>query len=253
MKREFGRFLYREAVYRINSEVFTTAAEFIPILWSELETHIAAHPGFRDSLVPLDAPACCNGIAAQMYLAARLCGVGPMAGVAGTFSEAIAGHCLKTMQAGSSRKHEVIVENGGDIFLVLEKPLVLGVFAGHAALDGTIGLCINPEDTPLAVCSSSGTMGHSLSFGKCDLATVFASDGALADCAATAAANMVQTEADIETAVNKICAVPGVRAVMIIKNGKTGLGGKVPELVRVDPDDVKMNLTVHPGHRGSIQ
>ena len=76
-------------------------------------------------------------------------------------------------------------------------------------------------------------MGHSLSFGQCDLATVIARDAALADAAATQAANLVKTVADMEPALNKMVSIDGVSGVLIVKNGHVGLAGKPPPLVKM--------------------
>jgi ApbE superfamily uncharacterized protein (UPF0280 family) len=118
----------------------------------------------------------------------------------------------------------------------LASPLVMGLYAGDSPLSGKLAFRIDPDRTPLGVCSSSGTMGHSLSLGRCDLATVFSVDTALADAAATLAANLVRTEADIQSALDRVGAIPGILGVLIIKGDKLGMTGGLPPLVKLqDP------------------
>jgi len=128
---------------------------------------------------------------------------------------------------------EAIVENGGDIYLLLDETAVtVGLYAGAGALGGRVAMSVKPGDTPLALCSSSGKMGHSYSMGACDLATVAACDAALADAAATRAANGVRDVDDIDRAVNEIMVIQGVQGVLIVKDDRVGMAGKLPELVR---------------------
>lgn len=241
MDRSFRRYIYKQAVYNINTAAFDKVSSGIPKLWEILENHISEFPEFGTSLKALAAPAKCHDFIMNMYKAAASAGVGPMAAVAGTFS-------FESSRPFLSEADEIIVENGGDIFLKLSTPIVLGIYAGDSPLSGKLGMEILPEDTPLAVCSSSGKMGHSLSLGNCDLATVISENAALADCAATKAANLVKTEEDLEPAAEEIISIPGIRAVMLIKNDKTALAGKIPRIVRVDEDNIEGKITIHPGH-----
>ncbi len=87
-------------------------------------------------------------------------------------------------------RSEAIVENGGDIWIASPSAVTVGLYAGEHPLSGRLALRIPPERLPVSVCSSSGRFGHSLSFGDCDLATVVARDGALADAAATLAGEL---------------------------------------------------------------
>ncbi|MFH2115751.1 MAG: UPF0280 family protein, partial [Spirochaetota bacterium] len=141
---------------------------------------------------------------------------------------------------------ESIVENGGDIFLMLESPLLMGLYAGASSLSGRLAFRIEPGRTPLGVCSSSGTMGHSLSLGSCDLATVFSEDSALADAAATLAANLVSTEADIQPALDRVGSIPGILGVLIIKGDKLGMTGELPPLIKHDDPRFTDKITKDP-------
>jgi ApbE superfamily uncharacterized protein (UPF0280 family) len=106
--------------------------------------------------------------------------------------------------------------------------------AGDAAIGGRLAFRIEPRETPLSICSSSATMGHSLSLGRCDLATVVAADAALADAAATFAGNQVKRRSDIERALDRTQRIEGVQGVLIAMGDRVGLAGRLPRLLRAD-------------------
>ncbi len=194
-----------------------------------LEGYIARHPDFLTALAPLPLLPGAPAIAQRMAEAADTVGVGPMAAVAGAMAEAAARAALA---AGAA---EAIVENGGDLFLASAAPVLVALYTGPTAvqpLAGRLALRVDPALMPLSICSSSGLMGHSLSFGRCDLATVAARDGALADAAATRAGNLVSREADIEAALDAIMSIRGISGVLIVKGSRVGLAGDLPQLVR---------------------
>lgn len=162
-----------------------------------------------------------------MAYAADCVGVGPMAAVAGTMAQLAA-------QAGiDAGADEVIVENGGDIYLQTTESAIIGLYPGAGELAGQLAFSLKAEDTPISICSSSGKMGHSTSLGKCDLATVVSKDAALADAAATQAANLVQSGEDVEPALNRIVAIDGIQGVLIVKDEHIGMAGKLPPLVKI--------------------
>ena len=134
---------------------------------------------------------------------------------------------------------EAIVENGGDTWIASRAGITVGLYAGEHPLSGRLALRIEPDRLPLSVCSSSGRFGHSLSFGDCDLATVVARSGALADAAATLAANCVRTVDDVEPTLERVAAIPGILGVLIVKDDRVGVAGDLPPLVKCeDPDFV---------------
>lgn len=208
--------LYIRAATNLEAE----ALQSVIMHRTPLEGYITNHPIFLHSLEPCpvgdDAPA----IVRDMAQAAEKVGVGPMAAVAGAMAEAVGKDLLACTP-------EVIVENGGDIFLRLLKPRLVGVYAGESPLTGRIALEINPEDTPLGVCTSSGTVGHSLSFGVADAAIVIARWTTLADAAATAIGNIVKSPDDINTAVERAKVIDGLTGVVVIKDDRMGVWGKV--------------------------
>ena len=127
---------------------------------------------------------------------------------------------------------EVIVENGGDIYLKTIGPVTVGLHTGTSEIGDRLAFSLQADETPIAVCSSSGKMGHSMSRGQCDLATVVAKDAALADAAATAAANRMRTPDDVNPAVEFVAGIEGIDGTLIVKDDRIGLAGHLPALVR---------------------
>lgn len=185
-----------------------------------IEKYIASHPDFLTSLEPLDVGAEAPRIVRDMAEAARRAGVGPMAAVAGAIAEFVGEELLEFSP-------EVIVENGGDIYLKSQRPRTIGIFAGDSPLTGKLGVELNPEDTPLGICTSSGTVGHSLSFGRADAVVVLADSATLADAAATAIGNRVSEVTDIEKGIEFARGIGQLRGVVIIKDDKLGVWGGV--------------------------
>jgi len=226
-KRTYRTFTYREAVFRICCEKFDAVTAEIVRQRRILEEYIGRHSDFRRFLEPLEMLAGAPDVAQGMARAAKLVGVGPMAAVAGAMAQCAG---MAALDAGA---REVIVDNGGDIYIRAVEPVIIGLRTGTADLADRLAFSLKKEDTPISICSSSGQMGHSMSLGQCDLATVVAKDTALADAAATQAANLVRTVDDIDPALENISAIEGVDGVMIIKGGRVGLAGKLPPLVKI--------------------
>jgi ApbE superfamily uncharacterized protein (UPF0280 family) len=226
-KRTYRTFTCREAVFRICCGKFDVVTAEIVRQRHILEDYIAHHPEFRRSLEPLDLLEDAPEVAQSMARAAKLVGVGPMAAVAGAMAQ-FAGRA-----ALDDGAREVVVDNGGDIYIRVVEPVVIGLKTGSADLGEKLAFSLKPEDTPISICSSSGKMGHSMSLGECDLATVVAKDAALADAAATKAANLVKTVGDIDPTLENISAVEGIDGVMIVKGERVGLAGKLPPLVKI--------------------
>ena len=208
------------------SEMRTAALRKIRKLRAELEAWELGHAGFFESFDPVpevsnaeDAPESVR----IMIAATSAAGVGPMASVAGAFARLV-GEQLKR----DFGPHELVVENGGDLWMSFECPLDIAVFAGRSPLSGRIGIRLPSRLSPCGVCTSSGTVGPSLSFGKADAAMVLCGDAALADAWATAAGNMVATARDIERALATTAGAPGVLSVIIVKDDQMGIQGILP-------------------------
>ena len=226
-KRTYRTFTHKEAVFLICCNRFDAVTEEIVRQRRILDDYINCHPAFRDSFKPIELLDSAPEVAQRMARAAHLVGVGPMAAVAGAMAQCAA---EAGMKAGA---REVIVENGGDIYIKAAEPVIIALNAGTAKLSNRLGFSLQPSDTPISICSSSGQMGHSTSLGTCDLATVVAKDAALADAAATQAANLVNSEDDVNSALERIAAIEGVGGVVMVKNDRVGLAGKLPPLVKI--------------------
>jgi hypothetical protein len=194
---------------------------------NQLENYIRNQPGFLTSLTPLPADPLAPALVKAMLGGAAAAGVGPMAAVAGALAE-FTGQAL--LAAGVE---EVMVENGGDIFLKRNKDCLLSIFAGTSPLSNKVGISIPRERMPLGICTSSGTIGHSLSLGKADAVTVLAPSAALADAVATRLGNEVKGEADIERALALARTIPGLLGTVIIRGGQLGAWGEF-ELVGLE-------------------
>jgi hypothetical protein len=158
-----------------------------------------------------------------MIRAGNAAGVGPMAAVAGAVAEGV-GRCLL------EHSRQVVVENGGDIFLKTGRPAVVGLFAGHSPLSMKIGIRLAETGDGIGVCTSSGTVGHSLSTGRADAVCVVAHSCALADAAATAIANRIHAPDGIEPAVSFGRSIAGVLGIVAVCGREMGAWGQV-ELV----------------------
>ena len=187
---------------------------------AQLERYIEQNPGFQTSLKPLPLPETAPRIVKEMIEAGQKANVGPMAAVAGAIAEFVGTELLEFSP-------EIIVENGGDIFIKASSKKVVGIYAGESPLSGKIGVEIPPQETPLGVCTSSGTVGHSLSFGRADAVVTIARSAALADAAATAVCNLVQKPADINTAIEKGRNISGLKGIVIIIGGDIAVWGSI--------------------------
>ena len=185
-----------------------------------LEKYIEEHPAFLHALSPCELKPGAPSIAVEMADAARLAGVGPMAAVAGAFAQYVG-------RALSRRTKDVIVENGGDIYLRSTRQRRVGIFAGKSPLSNRLALEIRPEHTPLAICTSSGTVGPSLSFGKADAAVILSPSAPLADAVATAAGNMVLELEDVQKAAEFALSIKGVTGAVIIKDDRLAACGEL--------------------------
>ena len=194
---------------------------------SQLEGYIARHPEFATALTPLPLDPTAPAIVKSMLVAGIAAEVGPMAAVAGAMAEYVG---LDLLAAGAG---EVVVENGGDIYFCRNQESVVGIFAGVSPLSNRVGLKIAASLMPLGICTSSGTVGHSLSLGEADAVTVLAKDTALADAVATLVGNAVQPGQSLEPALAKGPTVPGVLGVVIIRGEELGAWGEVELVPRV--------------------
>lgn len=193
-----------------------------------IEGYITKHPIFLKSLTPLPSDLFAPKVVQQMLEASLACGVGPMAAVAGAVAEFVGKRCVE------KTGEEVIVENGGDIFAYLKNEAIFAIWAGKSQFSQQIGIKLAPKETgqTFGVCTSSGTVGHSLSFGKADAVTIVADTAYLADAAATATANLVKTKAHVQAALEFMQTLEGVKAGVVVCDKTIGAWGDV-ELIRL--------------------
>ncbi|MHB8055513.1 MAG: UPF0280 family protein [Candidatus Aminicenantales bacterium] len=228
-------------VIRIRETIATVIAEepYFPVVEAEikkqrksLEDYIRRDPEFRTTLEPHFVPPDAPPIVRRMAEAAAKAGVGPMAAVAG----AVAEFALRAMaEAGATHG---LVDNGGDIALLLERPVTVGIFTGPSSVKD-IALRIEPRPGIFGICTSSGTVGHSLSFGKADAATAVSADVCLADAVATALGNAVKDEDEtrLEETLAVLGGIEGVEGLLAVIGDTLAVWGDLPPLVRtrVDP------------------
>jgi uncharacterized protein len=203
------------------------ALQLVLQLRNQLEAYIAGHPEFLTSLRPLPMDPLAPSVAKAMAAGAAAAGVGPMAAVAGAIAEFV-GRGLLAAGIG-----EIMVENGGDIFLKRDRECLISVFAGASPLSHKVGIQIPRQQLPLGICTSSGTVGHSFSFGQADAVTVLAASVPLADAAATRLGNEIKMEGDIEGALALARTIPGVLGVLVVKGRHLGAWGDL-HLISLD-------------------
>ncbi|WP_456468561.1 UPF0280 family protein [Archaeoglobus sp.] len=217
------KFRYKETIVTILSdseEYFKVAVEAILEARSEIEEYIMLHPEFLTSYEPID----CSGgeIVSRMCRAAEIANVGPMAAVAGT----IAGYAVERMIEKGAET--AIVDNGGDIAIHSSKDVLVGIYPSEFAFK------VPPVDF-IAICTSSGKIGHSVSFGYADAATVISRDASIADALATALGNEVRDfgREELERTVSDFYSrfSEYVEGAVVIKDDFVAVAGRTPKIV----------------------
>lgn len=210
------------------SNLFVLASRKLPkqteeaLVWcrKDIEQYIYRNPIFRTTFKPFPLEEGMSPIVRTMAEAGREAGVGPMATVAGAIAEFVGKELLNYCD-------QVIVENGGDIFMKVKRRRIVGIYAGDSPLSKRIALQIEPQDTPLGICCSAGTFGHSQSLGTADAVIILSPFTALADAVATAVGNLVRDEASIQKGLEFVRKIPFVRGGVIVKEKKMGAWGRL--------------------------
>jgi uncharacterized protein len=220
------RYKYTDLFITSDRDILKELEEPVVSFYSEIEEIILNDRAFTNSLVPVKERDYYPGSIKRMCRAAYKFRVGPMAAVAGAvcdrIAEKISGSCGFLM-----------IENGGDVFIKSSTPVKIGLFSSKSSFSGRLNIVIDAKQTPCGICSSSGTMGHSLSLGRSDLVTVMAGSATMADAAATAVANSILENTDIEKSISIYKKYKEVKGIIIIKDGRIGIWGKL-QLVRSD-------------------
>ena len=210
------------------SNLFVLASRKLPkqteeaLVWcrKDIEQYIYRNPVFRTTFKPFPLEEGMPPIVRTMAEAGREAGVGPMATVAGAIAEFVGKELLNYCD-------QVIVENGGDIFMKVKRRRIVGIYAGDSPLSKRIALQIEPQDTPLGICCSAGTFGHSQSLGTADAVIILSPFTALADAVATAVGNLVKDEASIQKGLEFVRKIPFIRGGVIVKEKKMGAWGRL--------------------------
>lgn len=205
------------------------AKEAIKQRRKELERFVRWHPYFLVTLESyrIEERDKIPAIVIRMIESAGKFGIGPMSAVAGTLAE----FAVEAMRdAGATH---AMVDNGGDVALISNREVLVGIYAGESPFSNRIALKINPSSSLLGICTSSGTVGHSISFGTADAATVISNSASLSDAAATALCNSVTDARSIPKAFHSIKHAEGIAGALIIYKDKLATWGKIPEIARL--------------------
>ena len=182
-----------------------------------MDAYLLMDPAYKAALTPYDAGLEAPDILKEMSRTSHKTGIGPMSAVAGAVAKRVA-EFLGTK--------EVIVENGGDIYAKSSSDMDISVFAGQSPLSEKIGLHIPAADFPLGICTSSGTVGPSLSLGRADAVMIVCKDVLLADSYATAMANRIKTVSDLQTVIDRISNIPDILGAIAVKDDRMAITGR---------------------------
>ena len=198
---------------------------------NELDEYVGNHPEFLYSLTPIrvdEAPL----VVRLMADSAEKANVGPMAAVAGVLAD------LAVKEMTIIGGHVAVVENGGEVSAICDIPINVALAAGDSPLSRTFGFRL--KDFPIGVATSSGLYSHALSFGEAEAVTVFSTNAGLADAAATAVGNRMQGKncrRAIQRGIKEALSIEGVEGVLIIYKGTVGTGGRIPQLIKINPTE----------------
>jgi uncharacterized protein len=192
---------------------------------NQLEEYIRLKSAFLESLGPVGQDPLAPLIVREMIAASSLLGIGPMACVAGAVAEFVGNDIFPFSD-------EYVIENGGHISLLTKRERTVLVYAKDSPFSGKIGIRIKPDDTPYGVCTSSGTVGPSLSFGRADAVCIVGKSALFADGLATRVGNAVKRKEDIPRAIDEGKGFPGVIGVLIVIGDAIGMWGDL-EIVKI--------------------
>ena len=201
--------------YRASMEADTYA--MLVDLRRQMDAYLLMDPQYKTALTPYDAGLEAPNILKEMSRGSHKTGIGPMSAVAGAVAKKVA-EFLGTK--------EVIVENGGDIYAQAASDMDISVFAGQSPLSEKIGLHIPAAEFPLGICTSSGTVGPSLSLGRADAVMIVCKDVLLADSYATAMANRIKTVNDLQSVIDRISDIPEILGAIAVKDDRMAITGR---------------------------
>lgn len=205
-------------------------ADYVREARSSIEDKIRSDPFFGITYDPYSPSDNDDTLIRHMCSASVSADVGPMASVAG----AVALHVIERLKDQGCT--HAVIDNGGDIALMCDHEIIIRVYSGNDITED-IGMIIPKTDGILGICSSSGKIGHSVSFGNSDVCTVISEDPILSDACATSLGNMISEESDLLASLEKICEVEGVRGCFAFINGAIASCGDLPEFILLEGDD----------------
>ena len=214
------KILHTDLYILAEKDLTEKAEESILKYRSQIEGYIRDNRMFLETLKPLSVAKDAPCIIRDMAEAGSKAGVGPMAAVAGAIAESVGSDLLNYTK-------EVIVENGGDIFIKSDKPRRIGLFTGNADIDRKLIIELQPSDKPQGICTSSGKIGPSLSFGNADAVTIIADRASVADAFATAVGNMIKTSTDIQKGIAFAKNNADIKGLLIVIDNNIGIWGKI--------------------------
>lgn len=199
-----------------------------------LKDFLVKHPKILKSLKPVQVKNSPH-IVKLMSDASELCDVGPMAAIAGSISEISIDYLSKK---GSKYS---IINNGGDISFINKfknKKVICGIYAGNSPYSNKIAFEFKNYNHPIGICSSSGSVGYSLSYGRSDCVTVISKHGNISDALATAIANEVNgkpNEIAVEKGLNEAEKYKDhFIGALIIVGKSVGTIGKLPKIININ-------------------
>lgn len=198
---------------------------------SLLARYIHYHPEYESSLEPLKVEDDAPRVVKLAALASEVANVGPMAAIPG----ALADIAMEDMVCQGSSVN--LVENGGEIAALSDRPLDIGVYAGSSPLSGRIGFHLLHNDFPIGIATSSSTVSHALSFGNADATIIVARSASIADAVATAVCNSVRgddVEASVQSGLELAETIPHIRGAIVIRGVYVGKVGRLPRLLKLN-------------------
>ena len=169
----------------------TTVQDLLRKYYNQIESYAKDNPPFLNSLSPLDDDETAAAIIREMLNISHLTGIGPFSSVAGAIAKYVGQDLLNYV-------NEVIIENGGDLFLKINQAKKIDIYLGEKSNLKNLKLKIQNRPDPFGIASSSSSFGHSLNFGRADLVTVIAKNSIIADGFATSLSNRIKKEEDVK-------------------------------------------------------
>jgi len=204
------------------------AVESVSAHMAKLKEYVGRNPSFRLALLPFDVEGSAPMVVRIAASAATCAGVGPMAAVPGALAD-LAVASMREIGCSVS-----LVENGGEISAMSERPILVAIYAGQSPVSGRFGFFLEKGDFPIGIATSSATVSHALSFGEADAAVVVALSAVMADAAATRVCNAVRgkdARASVEEGLRTAEKIPGVRGAIVVRSSHIGVVGTLPRIV----------------------